>query len=77
MVLAYALSNDALDEEKDKFSNQLQDTVSSCNTNDMIVVMGDLNAGVGNNNTDGEEVVGKFGVGVMNAKERGHVTSTT
>lgn len=43
----------------------------------MIVVMGDLNAGVGNNNTDGEEVVGKFGVGVMNAKERGHVTSTT
>ena len=43
----------------------------------MIVVMGDLNAGVGNNNTDGEEVVGKFGVGVMNPKERGHVTSTT
>ena len=44
----------------------------------MIVVMGDLNAKVGNNNTDGEEVVGKFGVGVMNVtKERGHVTSTT
>ena len=34
----------------------------------MIVVMGDLNAKVGYNNTDGEEIVGKFGVGVMNDK---------
>ena len=34
----------------------------------MIVVMGDLNAKVGNNNTDGEEVVRRFGVGVMNDK---------
>ena len=34
----------------------------------MIVVMGDLNAKVGNNNTDGEEVVGRFGGGVINDK---------
>ena len=34
----------------------------------MIVVMGDLNAKVGNNNTDGEDVVGRFGVDVMNDK---------
>ena len=34
----------------------------------MIVVIGDLNAKVGNNNTDGEEVVGRFGVGVINDK---------
>ena len=34
----------------------------------MIVVMGDLNAKEGNNNTDGEEVVGRFGVDVMNDK---------
>ena len=34
----------------------------------MIVVMGDLNAKVGYNNTDGEEIVEKFGVGVMNDK---------
>ena len=32
----------------------------------MIVVMGDLNAKVGNNNTNREEVMGKFDVGVMN-----------
>ena len=32
----------------------------------MIVVMGDLNTKVGNNNTNREEVMGKFGVGVTN-----------
>ena len=31
----------------------------------MIVVMGDLNAQVGSNNAHREEVMGKFGVGVM------------
>ena len=30
------------------------------------MVIGDLNAKVGNNNTNREEVMGKFGVGVMN-----------
>ena len=65
-VQAYAPTNDAMDEEKDEFYNQLQDTVSGCNRNDMIVVMGDLNNKVGNNNTNREEVMEKFGVGVMN-----------
>ena len=55
-----------MDNEKDEFYNQVQDTVSSCNRNDMIVVVGDLNAKVGNNNTNREEVMEKFGVGIMN-----------
>jgi len=38
----------------------------TANRNDMIVVMGDLNANVGNNNTNRGEVMGKFGVGVVN-----------
>ena len=66
MVQAYAPTSDAMDEEKDEFYNPLRDTVSSCNRNDMIVVMGDLNAKVGNNYTNREEVMGKFGVGVIN-----------
>ena len=32
----------------------------------MIVVMDDMNAKVGNSNTNREEVMGKFGTGVMN-----------
>ena len=55
-----------MDEEKDEFYNQLQDTVSSCNRNDMIVVVGDWNAKVGNNNTNRKELIGKFGIGIMN-----------
>ena len=63
----YAPRNDATDEEKDEFYNQLQDSVSSCNSHDMIVVTGDLKAKVGsNNNSNREDVIGKFGVGVIN-----------
>ena len=56
VVQAYAPKNDAMDKEKDKFYNQLQDTVSSCNRNDMIVVVGDWNAKVGNNDTNRKEL---------------------
>ena len=38
----------------------------SANRNDVILVKGDLNAKVGNSNTNREEVMGKFGVGVVN-----------
>ena len=43
-------------------------SITSCNRRiDMIVVqMGDLNAKVGNNNTNNEEDMEKFGIGVMN-----------
>ena len=39
--------NDGVDEEKDEFYSQLQDTISSCNRHDMIVLMGDLNTKIG------------------------------
>ena len=54
-----------MDEEKDEFYNQLRDSVASCSSHDMILVMGDLNA-YGSNNINREEVLGKLGVGVMN-----------
>ena len=54
-----------MDEEKDEFYNQQRDSVASCSSHDMILVMGDLNA-YGSNNINREEVLGKLGVGVMN-----------
>ena len=66
MVQTYAPINDAMDEQKNESYNQLQDTISDCNRNDVIAVIGDLNAKVGNNNTNRKEVVRKFGIGIMN-----------
>ena len=66
MVQAYAPINDAMDRQKNESYNQLQDTISDCNRNDLTVVMGDLNAKVGNNNTNRREVMRRFGIGIMN-----------
>ena len=56
VVQAYELTNDAMDEKKDEVYNQLKDTASYCKRNKIIVVIGDLNAKVGNN-TNREEVI--------------------
>ena len=55
-----------MDEQKNESYNQLQDTISNCNRNDVIAVIADLNAKVGNNNTNLKEVMQKFGTGIMN-----------
>lgn len=61
-----------MDEEKDEFYNQLRDSVASCSSHDMILMMGDLNA-YGSNNINREEVLRKFSVGVMNDNGKGYV----
>ena len=47
LTVPYLPTNDTTDEIKDEFYNQLQDTLTSCNKHDLIVLMGDLNAKVG------------------------------
>ena len=66
VIQPYAPINDAMDEQKNESYNQLQDTISDYNRNDLLVVMGDLNAKVRNNNTNRREVMRKFGIGIMN-----------
>ena len=61
-----------MDEGKDEFNNQLLDSVASCSSHDMILMMGDLNV-YGSNNINREEVLRKFSVGVMNDNGKGYV----
>ena len=63
-----------MDEGKDEFNNQQLDSVASCSSHDMILMMGDLNA-YGSNNINREEVLRKFSVRVMNDNGKGYVTS--
>ena len=49
-----------MQEENNELYNQLPDTVSDCNGNYIMVVKRDLNAKVGKDNTNKEEVVGKL-----------------
>ncbi|XP_062580909.1 craniofacial development protein 2-like [Saccostrea cucullata] len=45
VIQAYAPNNE--EEEKDKFYQELQETLDGCNKNEIIIIMGDLNAKVG------------------------------
>ena len=49
----------------------MQDTISSFNRHYRMVLMGDLNAKIRSNKANREEVMGKFGVGVMNDNGEG------
>ena len=47
VIQVYAPTNESTDDEKDDFYDQLQATFDTCNRHDVVIVMGDLNAKVG------------------------------
>ena len=55
-----------LEEEKDRFYEQLQTEVEGLSHHDLVIVMGDLNAKVGNNNSFYNREMGTHSCGVMN-----------
>jgi len=58
----YAPTNEATEETKDDFYDQLQMVLEQVPCRDVKIVMGDMNAKVGVDNTGREEVMGKHGV---------------
>jgi len=57
----YAPTNEATEEEKDDFYEQLQAVMEQVPRRDMQIVMGDMNAKVGTDSTGRDEVMGRHG----------------
>jgi hypothetical protein len=67
IIQVYAPTNDASEEDKEEFYEQLQAVVDTVQKHDLLIVMGDLNAKVGDSNIGFESVIGGHGIGTRNA----------
>jgi exonuclease III len=66
LIQCYAPTEQATIEEKDAFYEALQNTLRKVKRSEITMVIGDLNAKVGADNTNFEQVMGRHGLGTMN-----------
>ena len=66
VVHVYAPTEDAEEEVKNKFYRRLQGVLDTRNKHDMLIVTGDMNAKVGDDNEGYERVMGRHGLGKCN-----------
>ncbi|EDO30030.1 predicted protein, partial [Nematostella vectensis] len=66
IIQCYAPTNEADDEAKDDWYKHLTQVISRVPRHDMLLVIGDLNAKVGTDNTNYERAMGVYGCGTMN-----------
>ncbi|VDP30499.1 unnamed protein product [Schistosoma margrebowiei] len=63
IIQCYAPTNDSNDDIKDQFYDRLQSTIENCLRKDLTILMGDLNAKVGIDNTGYEDIMRRHGLG--------------
>ncbi|KAK2187090.1 hypothetical protein NP493_179g01048 [Ridgeia piscesae] len=66
IILCYAPTNASDKEDKEDWYEQLQQAVAKVSQYDMLLIIGDMNAKVGSDNSNCERAMGKHGCGVMN-----------
>ena len=65
IIVFYAPTNDAEEEQKDTFYQQLQKAIDKIPTHYELLIIGDLNAKVGSLNEGREQTIGKHGCGTI------------
>ncbi|VDP23619.1 unnamed protein product [Schistosoma margrebowiei] len=66
IIKCYAPTNDSNDDIKDQFYERLQSIIEKYSRKDLTILMGDLNAKVGIDNTGYEDIMGQHGLGQRN-----------
>ncbi|KAJ8346757.1 hypothetical protein SKAU_G00281580 [Synaphobranchus kaupii] len=66
IIQCYVPTNDAIEEKKDDFYDQLQGVLDRLRTKDVTILMGDFNAKTGADNNGYEDIMGTHGLGQMN-----------
>ena len=66
IIACYAPTEEAEEKEKDEFYEQLEEEIRTTRRHDALVVIGDLNARVGEDNTGKERAMGTQGFGCTN-----------
>lgn len=66
VIKCYSPTNNHEEETKDEFYDRLQNLLDKYSEKDMILLMGDKDAKIGEDNIGYEEVMGRHGLGEMN-----------
>ncbi|VDP54945.1 unnamed protein product [Schistosoma margrebowiei] len=73
IIQCYAPTNDSNDDIKDQFYERLQSIIEKCLRNDLTILMGDLNAKVGIDNTEYEDIMGRHGLTGIERRKWGKI----